>query len=191
MYGLSHRGSRHRRQGSGDPSNRPAVPQDASLRPGTRVAAALGEPAGSVMPRSGTLQGRPISLVETDTGLLPSLYESVGKADGWAMFIDALARSYGGGRGTLIVHEAGAEQRLIIASGQWEPEQVTRYNRYYWRDQSLANARGRDQPHEACRRPANGRGQDGRTGAAALRTCSRPSTTTISCGRQRSTAASA
>jgi hypothetical protein len=98
---------------------------------GTPAAAALDQPTGSVMPRSGTPQGRPISAVETDSGLLSSLYESVGKADGWTTFIDALARSYGGGKATFFIGEAATQNGHIQASGQWEPEQITRFNQYY------------------------------------------------------------
>jgi DNA-binding CsgD family transcriptional regulator/PAS domain-containing protein len=83
------------------------------------------------MPRSGTARGRAISAAETDSGLLSSLYESAGKADGWATFIDALALSYAGGKGTLCFNDAGARHSVCLATGQWEPEQVARYNQYY------------------------------------------------------------
>jgi DNA-binding CsgD family transcriptional regulator/PAS domain-containing protein len=63
--------------------------------------------------------------------LASSVYESVGKPNGWAKFLDELARSYGGGKGTLTAYDAGVPHGFIIASGQMEPEQVTRYNDYY------------------------------------------------------------
>jgi DNA-binding CsgD family transcriptional regulator len=72
-----------------------------------------------------------MSAGEIDAGLLSSLYESVGKPDGWATFIDALARSYGGGKASLSVQDVVARNSVNLITGQWEPEQVTRYNRYY------------------------------------------------------------
>ena len=88
------------------------------------------EQAGIVVSRSRIPQGRFMSAVETDLRLLSSLYETVAKPDGWATFLDALARSYGGGKASLSVKDAGA-QHLIKASGQWEPEQVAQYNQYH------------------------------------------------------------
>jgi DNA-binding CsgD family transcriptional regulator len=76
-------------------------------------------------------QGRATSAVEIDAGLQSSLYESVGKVDGWATFLDALARSYGGGKCTLMAQDAGALSTVDLATGQWEPDEVSRYNRYY------------------------------------------------------------
>jgi DNA-binding CsgD family transcriptional regulator len=74
-------------------------------------------------------KGRPISATETHLGILSSLYETVAEPDGWATFIDALARSYGGGKATLIVAQNG--HIGASASGQWEPEEITRFNQYY------------------------------------------------------------
>jgi PAS domain-containing protein len=70
-----------------------------------------------------------MSAIETE--LLSSLYETVGKTEGWMTFIDALARSYGGGKGTLAVFDAAARNSFFQAWGQWEPDQVAQYNRYY------------------------------------------------------------
>jgi DNA-binding CsgD family transcriptional regulator len=72
-----------------------------------------------------------MSAVEIDAGLQSSLYESVGKADGWATFLHALARSYGGGKSTLAIQDARAQNSVLVAGGIWEPDEVTRYNRYY------------------------------------------------------------
>jgi DNA-binding CsgD family transcriptional regulator len=83
------------------------------------------------MPRSGTSQGRRISAVETDSGLLLSLYESVGKAEGWTTFLDDLALSYRGGKASLCVQDIGERTSIDLATGQWEPEQVAQYNQYY------------------------------------------------------------
>jgi PAS domain-containing protein len=85
-----------------------------------------------VTARTGTLLGRTVSALQIESGLVSSVYEAVGKPDGWATFLDALARSYGGGRGTVTVYDAGgAPHGLIKASGQIEPSHVTRYNEYY------------------------------------------------------------
>src|SRR4051812_33538475 len=72
-----------------------------------------------------------MSAVEADSGLLSSLYETVGKTEGWTTFMDTLARSYGGGRATLAVFDAGVRNSFVQAWGQWEPEQVAHYNQYY------------------------------------------------------------
>jgi DNA-binding CsgD family transcriptional regulator/PAS domain-containing protein len=76
-------------------------------------------------------RGRPNSVAETQLALLSSLYETVAEPDGWATFMDALARSYRGGRATLFIREADTENGQIEASGRWEPEQITRFNQYY------------------------------------------------------------
>ena len=86
-----------------------------------------------------------MSAVEADLGLLSSLYETIGKTEGWTTFIDALARSYGGGKATLGVFDAAARNSFFQAWGQWEPKQVAQYHRYYgtinpWQPQ------GRDVP---------------------------------------------
>ncbi|HEY4043912.1 MAG TPA: hypothetical protein VGM32_18980 [Rhodopila sp.] len=65
------------------------------------------------------------------------MYETVGAPDGWATFIDVLARFYGGGKATLLVGGASQHSPIQVSgqweqvSGQWEPEQITRFNRYY------------------------------------------------------------
>jgi DNA-binding CsgD family transcriptional regulator len=76
-------------------------------------------------------RARPISVEEANSALLSLLYETVGKADGWATFIDSLARSYGGGKATLLAIDPGVRKSSHIATGQWEPEQNTRYAQYY------------------------------------------------------------
>jgi hypothetical protein len=45
--------------------------------------------------------------------------------------MNALARSYRGGKATLIVFPDGGQHGFLKASGQWEPEQITRFNQYY------------------------------------------------------------
>jgi hypothetical protein len=73
-----------------------------------------------------------MSAGEIDAGLQSSLYESVGRADGGATFLHALARSYGGGKATLAaIQGVGARTSVHLATGQSEPEQVDQYNRYY------------------------------------------------------------
>jgi DNA-binding CsgD family transcriptional regulator len=74
-----------------------------------------------------------MSAVEIDAGLQSSLYESVGKTDGWATFINALALSYGGGKATLsICEDSGTRTTSVLSvTGQFDPEQVDRYNQYY------------------------------------------------------------
>ena len=76
-------------------------------------------------------RARPISVEEANSALLSLLYETVGKADGWATFINSLARSYGGGKATLLAIDPGVRKSSHIATGQWEPEQNTRYARSY------------------------------------------------------------
>ena len=70
-------------------------------------------------------------VTETTTNLLSLLYESVGKAEGWNTFIDALACSYRGGTGVLLVHDLSVRNGFVQAAGPWEPDQVSKYNQYY------------------------------------------------------------
>jgi DNA-binding CsgD family transcriptional regulator len=70
-----------------------------------------------------------MSALEIDAGLQSSLYESVGKMDGWTTFLHALARSYGGGKSTLLIQDVVASSS--VSWGTLEPDQVTQYNRYY------------------------------------------------------------
>ena len=76
------------------------------------------------------MQGHSISSNEIDSGLLSSLYDLVGKADGWALFMDALARAYGGGKSTLIIRNAG-QVGLIKAAGQFNQDNIISFNQYY------------------------------------------------------------
>jgi DNA-binding CsgD family transcriptional regulator len=76
-------------------------------------------------------RGQLISAAETQLALVSSLYETLAEADGWTTFMDALARSYGGGRASLFVVEAPAQAAQLVAWGQWEPEQIIRFKQYY------------------------------------------------------------
>src|SRR5580704_10689415 len=125
------------------------------------MAAAPEQPIGSVMFRSGKPQGRPMSAIEIDAGLQSSLYESVGKADGWATFLHALARSYSGGKSTLSVRDTVARSSVSLPWGTFESDQVAQYNCYYRLNNPwLSNGTGGQ--------PADRIGCDERSPAAAL-----------------------
>jgi DNA-binding CsgD family transcriptional regulator/PAS domain-containing protein len=74
---------------------------------------------------------RPISAEEANSSLISLLYETVGKADGWAPFIDALARSYGGGKAALAATDTSALTHFLHVPGQWPSDQIIRYDQYY------------------------------------------------------------
>lgn len=69
--------------------------------------------------------------MEADASLLALLYGTVGKADGWPILLDALARLYPGGKALLATHDVTFRNSAGHAGGQWEPDQFAAYNQHF------------------------------------------------------------
>jgi DNA-binding CsgD family transcriptional regulator/molybdenum-dependent DNA-binding transcriptional regulator ModE len=65
--------------------------------------------------------------------LLDCLYDSVISRDGWASFLEALARDYAGGMAALYVHDTTVRQGFAYAGGLFADEALAKYNEYYSR----------------------------------------------------------
>ena len=79
----------------------------------------------------GTSLGRRATIADLDLGLLTLLYETVGEAGGWATFLSALALSYSGGIGMLLVYDFGIRNGFVQAAAPAEPDHISAYNSYY------------------------------------------------------------
>ncbi len=71
------------------------------------------------------------SIEDVSAGLLTALYDTVGNAQGWSGFIEALACSYPGGRGLLAVHDVTFRGSWAQAGGGWDPELFAAYNQHF------------------------------------------------------------
>lgn len=74
-------------------------------------------------------RGAPV--INTDTHLLTALYETVGNANGWLPFLEALTAAYPGGKGTIAIHDPGLQKGSANVGVGWEAGAMERYNAYY------------------------------------------------------------
>jgi DNA-binding CsgD family transcriptional regulator len=95
-----------------------ASPSEPPLPKGTPFLAGVSHQAGS----------RP---ADAEAHLLASLYESVGKEDGWNQVIEAVTHAYDGGRGLIAVHDPTTHSGWAQAGSGWEAKTVAEYNTYY------------------------------------------------------------
>jgi hypothetical protein len=91
----------------------------------------MADPSSGARPGGGSYFSQSASSPDFDMGLLQSLYDTVGRPDGWNTFIDALTRCYGGAIGVLLVHDTATRNGFAQASAQIERDQVDAYKRYY------------------------------------------------------------
>jgi DNA-binding CsgD family transcriptional regulator len=72
-----------------------------------------------------------VRTAEAETGLLEILYETIGQTRGWDRFMDALTRTYAGGRGLFAMHDVALRNGTALAGGQWEADYFSAYNAHY------------------------------------------------------------
>jgi DNA-binding CsgD family transcriptional regulator len=74
---------------------------------------------------------RSLPVTDTDAQLLSVLYDTVGNANGWAPFLEALTATYPGAKGTIAIHDPVHQKGSTNLGVGWEPGAMTRYNAYY------------------------------------------------------------
>jgi hypothetical protein len=68
---------------------------------------------------------------DESAGLLTALCDTVGNSHGWSAFMEALARTYPGGRGLLAVHDVTLRGSRAQAGGGWDPDLFSAYNQHF------------------------------------------------------------
>jgi DNA-binding CsgD family transcriptional regulator len=79
----------------------------------------------------GTRSAHPPPGADPDAVLLELLYETVGQADGWAVFLEALAQRYAGGKGLMVVHDVVLRTGYLPVGSGWDPKTYPAYSQHY------------------------------------------------------------